>query len=493
MEKKGSITVFLALILSLITTLVCTSIESVRMASARTQILNSVDIGLYSLFGQYDKTLLKDYDLFLLDGSWGKAALDLASVYDSFESYMTPVLKQNSQKLSVEQGGFTGYRLVTDESGEPFYQQVVTYMQETLGIHGVQLLLDRMSERKEKTLESEQKGISVENGEKLQSYDAEMQNAAQKSEAAKKEAQEKASGEDMLEDGTAVAVVTPAPVVNNPINVIRKIRKMGILDLVIPGGKEISQGELETGTLLSGREKQQGMPVYDSLQADSSMTGQVLFQQYLMEKLGNFLNPAKGNLKYQIEYILGKAKDDVSNLKSIAKKLLLIREGVNFACLMADSTKRAQVEALALTIASAFLIPPAATVIEAALLLCWSFGESILDVRELFDGGRVPLIKSSSDWQLSLENLSGLLSGLDSERKGTSDGVSYEDYLQILLLTESKGTKVTKGMDLIEQTIRDGGRKNFRMDSCITAAEVSVDIKANRKKVFTVTRAYGYE
>ena len=46
MEKKGSITVFLALILSLITTLVCTSIESVRMASARTQILNSVDIGL---------------------------------------------------------------------------------------------------------------------------------------------------------------------------------------------------------------------------------------------------------------------------------------------------------------------------------------------------------------------------------------------------------------------------------------------------------------
>ena len=180
-------------------------------------------------------------------------------------------------------------------------------------------------------------------------------------------------------------------------------------------------------------------------------------------------------------------------MNSIAKNLLLIREGVNFACLMADSTKRAQVEALALTIASAFLIPPAATVIEAALLLCWSFGESILDVRELFDGGRVPLIKSSSDWQLSLENLSGLLSGLDSERKGTSDGVSYEDYLQILLLTESKGTKVTKGMDLIEQTIRDGGRKNFRMDSCITAAEVSVDIKANRKKVFTVTRAYGYE
>lgn len=45
--KKGSITIFLALILSLVLSLVCASIESVRMAAARTQILNSMDIGLY--------------------------------------------------------------------------------------------------------------------------------------------------------------------------------------------------------------------------------------------------------------------------------------------------------------------------------------------------------------------------------------------------------------------------------------------------------------
>ena len=56
--KKGSITIFLALILSLILSLVSASIESVRMSAARTQILNSMDIGLYSLFGQYDLSLI---------------------------------------------------------------------------------------------------------------------------------------------------------------------------------------------------------------------------------------------------------------------------------------------------------------------------------------------------------------------------------------------------------------------------------------------------
>ena len=82
--KKGSITIFLALILSLILSLVSASIESVRMSAARTQILNSMDIGLYSLFGQYDRTLLEDYDLFALYAG-GKEEPDMASVYENFQ------------------------------------------------------------------------------------------------------------------------------------------------------------------------------------------------------------------------------------------------------------------------------------------------------------------------------------------------------------------------------------------------------------------------
>lgn len=61
---------------------------------------------------------------------------------------------------------------------------------------------------------------------------------------------------------------------------------------------------------------------------------------------------------------------------------------------MTDASKRAQIQALALAVASGFLIPPAAVVIETALILCWSFAESIVDLRELFHGGKVPLVKS---------------------------------------------------------------------------------------------------
>ena len=489
MVKRGSITVFLALILSLVTALVCTGIESVRMAAARTQILNGADIGLYSLFGQFDREMLKDYDLFLLDGSCGDGSLDLASVYDNFSSYMKPVLKQNSQKLSVVQGGFSAYRLLTDEGGEPFYNQVVQYMKETLGSQGVSLLLDKMKDRKEKTDQAEQAGQQAENGDIIENYDAEMEENNRKNEEALAEAEKNPEGGE-LEDGDNVTA--PPQKVVNPISIIRRIRKMGILELVIPGNKGVYDGQVQAGTLLSRREKQKGMPMYEPEKTDTSYTSQILFQQYLMEKLGNYSAPGKGALKYQTEYILGGKTGDIENLKSVAGRLLLIREGVNMVHLVSDGTKRAQAAGLGSAIASAFLIPPATGVIEAAILLCWAFGESILDVRELFDGGKVPLVKSTADWQLSLENLPELLNGLDSVRRGSEDGMSYEDYLQVLLLGVSREEKITRAMDMIELCVREKGRKNFRMDSCIVAAEISVDVKANKRKVFNVTRAYGY-
>ena len=188
MDRKGSITVFLTLVLSLMLSLVCTSIESVRMAAARTQILSSLDIGLYSLFGQYDKTLLKDYDLFLLDGSWGGGMLDMAKVYDNMESYIKPVLRQNSQKLSLVEGGFTGCRLATDEEGEAFYCQVVQYMKDTLGSQGIQLLTERMRERENKTKEAEETGKQAQSKDAIGSYEREMNEAAKNSQQAQEAA-----------------------------------------------------------------------------------------------------------------------------------------------------------------------------------------------------------------------------------------------------------------------------------------------------------------
>ena len=234
MEKKGSITVFLALILSLLLSLVATSIQSVQAAAARTQILNSMDIGLYSLFGQYDRFLLKNYDLFFLDGTQGGTDLNLAAVYDNFESYMKPILKQNSQKLKLRQGGFSGYRLATDEDGEVFYQQAVTYMKDTLGSQGVQTLVKRYKKKEQKVKQAEKDGKQAEAGNTLENYDSEMNSAAQKSQEAKEASKKEESGD--FGDGTSGESFSDGevkPQVVNPVPVIQRIRRMGLLEFLI--------------------------------------------------------------------------------------------------------------------------------------------------------------------------------------------------------------------------------------------------------------------
>lgn len=313
MVKRGSITVFLALTLGLILSLLSSGLESARMAAARTQILNGMDIGLYSLFGQYNKSLLKDFDLFAVDGACGGKEMNLASIYDNLESYMKPVMKQNSQKLSVQQGGISGYLLMTDSEGEVFYQQAVQYMKETLGSHGAKLLLNKIQNMQEKTIEAERQGNEIESKGTIENYESEMDSAQQKSQALleEKKKQEQQNGQDGFTDGKMLPSVTekkPPAKVENPIPAIRKVRKMGLLDLVLPFGKEVSDKKVKTKELVSGRKLETGLAMEDSVKADGSMLSQVLYQQYLMEKLGNYIEPGKSGLSYQIEYIIGKKK-----------------------------------------------------------------------------------------------------------------------------------------------------------------------------------------
>ena len=260
-----------------------------RMAAARTQILSGLDIGLYSLFGQYDRELLKEYDLFFLNGSGSSGTLNLAAVYDNLESYMKPVLKQNSQKLSIVQGGLSGYRLATDENGEVFYRQAVSYMKDTLGSQGVQKLIQKFQEKKDRVEDAEKAGAQAEENKSLESYDSEMNAAAQNSQEAAQQQTESGnseSGDTDISSGEDLSDGKPEEKIENPIPVLKAIRKMSLLDLVVPAEKGISENCVSKSELLSGRDPEKGMEMTQPVKTDSSYASSLLFQQYLMDKLG---------------------------------------------------------------------------------------------------------------------------------------------------------------------------------------------------------------
>lgn len=490
--QKGSITVFMALLLGLLTALVCSSVESVRMAASRTQILCGMDVGLYSLFAGYDRELLEKYDVFFLDGGYGGESLNQARVYDTFRNYMEPVLEENYQKLAWESGGITGYTLATDMQGELFYQQAVEYTKKTLGVSGLQLLLEKTGRAEQKSQNARDLWESAQERESLGQYDEEMGQAAQKSQEAKQKEEE--AREEQEKNGEFAgdsADHTAAPKVENPIPVIREIRRRGILELVLPEGRGISRNTIQPASMVSRRSLEQGMGQLTQAEG-KGFEEHLLFDEYILKKCGSYRNPSVNGLAYGTEYILHGKSADEENLKAAAGELLLIREGINLGYLLTDAEKMAQAQALALGICSAFLIPPAAGIVKMVLVLCWSFAESVLDVRSLLAGERVPLVKNAQTWQLSLGNLASFLARRDTDRKTVSDGMRYEDYLRVLLLTRDSDTACYRCMDMIEHQLRCAGRNHFSMDCCVGAVQMCVDVSSNGRKTYTVTREFSY-
>ena len=132
----------------------------------------------------------------------------------------------------------------------------------------------------------------------------------------------------------------------------------------------------------------------------------------------------------------------------------MIREAGNFATIMQDKVKYA----LALEIATAAVgftgIAPLIQAVQIGILLAWSYIESILDLRCLLSGGRIALIKQVSEWKSDISIGEEVLVEKDKKTDSRKEGLSYREYLQLLLLLVKEDTLVYRAMDVIEQNVK---------------------------------------
>lgn len=491
MREQGSITVYLSLIFSVILTLIAGSLQSVRMAYARVITAGAAEQGLYSVFSRFDRKLLEEYELFFLDGGCGTGKWQPGNFYQTAEDTVSRILgngKENwmldgfSSQLKLEEGSIVSYQLATDNDGEEFFRQVCAAMKQNLGAYGIQQLSEKIRGQ-EKTWNSQENQSTAESVEQpLDAYDQAVQEAEER-----KEEQETQENETVQETPDEV----PGGFVN-PIEVIRQIRKMGILSLVLPAGNSLPDAEERTSGFASDRTLQRGLQTVYT-ERDVEFVDKLLQNEYLLWKFPCYTDRQDtGGLQCQAEYAVSGKESDLENMKSVAGQLLAAREAANVVHILTSPQKRSQVNAMAATIASALALPVAAGVITAALTACWAFAESILDVRELLDGGKIALVKSDVSWQLPLEKLPGILDGLDSLRKSSSNGLNYEEYLRILLIKEDSEVINRRTMDLVEHNMRTRlGVPDFCLDQCISSMGIEFHVKMGKQSLKT-ERSYRY-
>ena len=116
----------------------------------------------------------------------------------------------------------------------------------------------------------------------------------------------------------------------------------------------------------------------------------------------------------------------------------------------------------------------------------------MLDVRQLLQGKKVPLIKTERSWNLTLQNLGNLPQVLQ-ETGEEQEGMNYEEYLRILLFTGNIQEQVMRTMDIVEQEIKNTeGNRNFRMDLCLSYLKTEMEVNCCGRD-FLIQREYGYE
>lgn len=244
-----------------------------------------------------------------------------------------------------------------------------------------------------------------------------------------------------------------------------------LLPLVLPEGRQASGRRPD----LSGAPSV--LISRDEKQSAASLLERLMIGEYILRFFNRYDEKRKdpGSCDYEMEYILFGYGGDQENLEEMALRLLTLRQGMNLIHIFSDSQKREAARNLAAAIVGGIGILPLAGVVAFLIMGVWALGEAFWDVRALFDGGKIPLVKTRDSWQLSLENLLdlGKKGALSQEGKAESSGLDYRGYGRILLfLTHGSGTDY-RVMDLIQSDLRQK-QEEFRMDRCAH----QVDMKA---------------
>lgn len=455
--KKGGVTIFCILSMMLIASVLCTLIEAARFQEMKYISKLQTELTAEAMFAKYHRTLWETYHL--LGCNYNEAEDGLKKVANGRKG----VNKEGLNLLYAEvcTAEVVGYTRLTDGSGGAYIKAVSSYMKENMFYEKIKEIYSQYEGLKKI---KDGAGMQVENIDiALQSFQALQESILN---------QEKASKEDEKEVKEEKMESPPIYTGVNPLKEASNLKNIGILELVVQDKGKLSQNKISGIHMVSQRELLRGE---NSIIEPIEWTDEILLQQYLLSHLTSFSeNVKKEGLCYEIEYVIGGKTSDIENLKVVVTELLGIREVLNFLYLTSDIKKSEEAGLLAIAMVGASANPFLIETVKIGLLTAWAFGESIVDIRALLQGKRIPLLKSPESWSLQLTEIGNLL----DDRyvyKGDGGGFSYKDYLGILLLFQSKKEAAMRSMDVQEIVIRNlEGKENFCMDELIVNAEIEI-------------------
>ena len=277
------------------------------------------------------------------------------------------------------------------------------------------------------------------------------------------------NGEELVSQYSAINVPQNAEGLKSVRNVFKQLKSTMVERIT---GQQVSDKEI-TYENLADTLYQRG-----AQKKSESISNKVLYNEYLFMEFASYTDYLKEDktletqtqkqLDYMLEYILYGKTSDKENLQQGMTELSLMREGVNMAYLLTDSEKKAEAYAVATSLVGFTGNMAAVKAAQYVILGVWAYGESIVELKQLYRGGSIEPVKTRQNWKLSLQEL---LSMDLNQEYSDEKGLSYEEYLKMLVLLQNEQKKYYRTMSAMEIRMIELGNTDFRLKNYIYGAQ----------------------
>ena len=475
LQTKGYLTVYLSLSITIILSLVLALYEGARIGAVKMKTECVADISMNSVLAEYSRQLYEQYGLLMVDTSYGTGSHSIVNTEEHLRNYVQKNLELSLQGKALgrntmlgmycKDAKITGSSFATDNDGAVLNRQILAYM-------GADVMGSLVTDVEENVRSLKESGFDTTDVDELARENQEQIDAVELPTIINEEGEEE-----------QISLGNPADTVNSQ-------RGIGALSLAISDKSRISDASVNLSDYASHREKNKGTGLDDGL--DMSLGKKALIEQYYYEKCGYFgAEMDKSLLKYQMEYLAYGESSDYANLEHVAKTLLFWRQASNMLYLFNCRPKVDAADLMASLLTAVMMVPELKELVKYSILFAWTFAESVSDLRILFSGGRVPLMKSDDTWRLGLE---AMFSFRDSDGGDCGEGLYYRDYLRMIVFMTDFDKKTQRLMDIMEMDIRKtAGNAYFRMDHCLDCFRAEIEIGTSYGYGATIERVYGYE
>lgn len=414
-SRQGVISVFAALSIGLILSLLFSLLEGARIHGMLALVEPKVQLATQNVLSNYQQELCRLYGILGMDEEYSQVYEQKASgisrcmteqlVRDTRSDGLLGDLGVDFLRNSDYYTECKGYQLLSDGGGSVYIKQVNRYM---VSLFPGQTADDIRTKFSEEYVKEDEEYVEL-----LQT--------------------------------DAVSALTEAEVTDENDITQYVANKSTPATALVLGQTEISKEVLNVRHLPSKRSLQRGNATIESVSTKEFL----MSLWYAREKFTNYCSTKKqtGVISYQLEYLICGKMSDKENLEQIIGRLLGIREAIQFARMVQDAGKRQQALALAEAMVGATGNPALVYAVQMGILLAWSFEEARKDVKNLLAGRKI--------------SVTGMEGGVN---------IGYEEYLLLFLTMTGANKTAMRSLDVMENVVNHHLTEGeFYVDRTVTA------------------------